>query len=133
MPRHHYFIALLVVLSGSPLLAMSPRASAEIVGQYRQSLVYGPQPDYPAEARARHLIGSGMFLIRVPVKTGRVIEVRVVQSTGQALLDAAAVAALKQWRFKPGAIPPIGAISPWRHDPFGKTDALLKVPISFVM
>jgi hypothetical protein len=74
-----------------------------------------------------------MFIIGVPVKSGRVAEVRVSRSTGHAILDAAAVNALKQWRFKPGTLRPIGEISPWRHDLFGKTDALLKVAINFVM
>jgi TonB family protein len=67
------------------------------------------------------------------VKTGVVAEVRVLRSTGHKILDEAAVRGLSQWRYKPGALTPIGLISPWRHDPFGKEDALLKVPLDFAM
>ena len=112
-------------LSQKQLRAVGHRAS--------RSLLYAPKPDYPVAARARHYTGSGVFIIRVPVKSGRVTEARVAQSTGHPILDRAAVDALKKWRFKPGALQPIGEISPWRHDPGGKTDALLRVPFSFNM
>jgi periplasmic protein TonB len=112
---------------------MSPRASADIIGEMQRAAIYSPQPEYPPEALAHHLTGNGMFLMRVHVNSGRVAQVSVVQSTGHTVLDAAAVRALQQWRFKPGALPPIGVIAPWRHDPFGKEDALMKVPISFVL
>jgi TonB family protein len=112
---------------------LSPEQLRAIGHQASQAVLYAPKPDYPLEARFHHFTGSGTFIIRVPVKTGRVAEVRVSRSTGHAILDAAAVNALKQWRFKPGVLRPIGEISPQRHDPFGKTDALLKVPINFTM
>ena len=96
-------------------------------------LVYAPKPDYPLEARARHITGSGIVIIRIHVKTGRVVEARIGRSTGHATLDQAAIRAFSQWRFKPGALKPIGEISPWRHDPFGKEDALLKIPVNFLM
>jgi TonB family protein len=96
-------------------------------------LVYAPKPDYPIDARARHITGSGIVVIRIHVKTGRVVEARVWRSTGHAILDQAAIRAFSQWRFKPGALKPIDEISPWRHDPFGKEDALLTIPVNFVM
>jgi TonB family protein len=96
-------------------------------------LVYAPKPDYPLEARARHITGSGIVIIRIHVKTGRVVEARIGRSTGHATLDQAAIRAFSQWRFKPGALKPIGEISPWRHDSFGKEDALLKIPVNFLM
>jgi TonB family protein len=96
-------------------------------------LMYAPKPDYPLEARARHITGSGIVVIRIHVKTGRVVEARIGRSTGHATLDQAAIRAFSQWRFKPGALKPIGEISPWRHDPFGKEDALLKIPVNFMM
>jgi TonB family protein len=131
--RHLIGLGLLLIICSHRLSAASPRASAEIVGEMQRAVIYSPQPEYPLEALAHRLTGNGMFLMRVHVKTGMVAEVRAVQSTGHAVLDAAAVRALRKWRFKPGALPPIGVIAPWRHDPFGKEDALMKVPISFVL
>ena len=52
---------------------------------------------------ARHAI----FVMRIQIKSGRVKEVYVARSTGHSDLDAATVQALKQWRFKPDALPPI--------------------------
>ena len=58
-------------------------------------------------------------------------EVTVSHSTGWAILDAAAVNTLTQWRFKPGVMPPIKVILPHRIDPFAAADSLMKVPIHF--
>lgn len=95
--------------------------------------VYSPQPQYPQEAQARRISGSGVFVIRVRVKTGHVVSASAAQSTGSALLDSAAIRTLSKWRFKPGALTPIGLIAPEHHVPFGKEDALLKVPITFAL
>ncbi len=44
--------------------------------------------------------GKGWFRLTLN-NTGRVLRVAVLKSTGHRELDASAVAALKQWRFKP--------------------------------
>jgi TonB family protein len=99
----------------------------------KQFAIYTPKPQYPPEAVARHLSASGIFIIRVHVKTGVVVSVRASQGTASPLLDAAVISALSQWRFKPGALTPIGLVAPQLHEPFGKEDALLKVPITFAL
>jgi TonB family protein len=95
--------------------------------------IYTPKPRYPPEALARHISASGIFVIRVHVQTGLVVSVRASQGTASPLLDSAVIRALSQWRFKPGALTPIGVVAPQLHEPFGKEDALLKVPISFAL
>ena len=95
--------------------------------------IHTPKPQYPAEAVARHLSASGVFVIRVHVKTGLVVSASAAQSTASSLLDSAAIRALLQWRFKPGALTPLGLVAPQRHDSFGKEDALLRVPITFAL
>jgi TonB family protein len=113
--------------------ATSAQALFELGGEQQKFAVYTPQPQYPPEALTRNISGSGAFVIRVHVKTGRVVSVWASQSTGSSVLDAAAIRALSRWRFKPGALTPIGIIAPQRHDAFGKEDALLKVPITFAL
>jgi len=95
--------------------------------------IYTPKPQYPAEALAHHISASGIFVIRVHVKTGLVVSAWASQSTASSLLDSAAIRAFSQWRFKPGALTPIGVVAPQLHYSFGKEDALLKVPISFAL
>jgi TonB family protein len=63
-------------------------------------------------ARLRHAQGQGLLLLWVHIQTGLVKAVTVEHTTGSQLLDAAAVAALNLWRFKPGALPPVSVESP---------------------
>ncbi len=112
---------------------LSPQQQRAADAQAQQTAVYAPKPDYPLEARANRFTGSGIIVVRVHVKTGRVVETLVARSTGHGVLDNAAVKAFSQWRFKPGALTPIGVTAPWRHDSFGKEDALIKIPVNFSM
>jgi TonB family protein len=111
---------------------LSHEALFTIGKEQQKYAIYTPKPHYPLKALADQISGSGVFVIRVHVKTGRVVGGWVSRSTGSALLDSAAKHALSRWRFQPGRLTPIGSIAPWRHDSFGKEDALLKVPITFV-
>ena len=47
--------------------------------------------------------GEGWFRLRVDPKSGRVLSASVVRSTGFAVLDSAAIWALRRWWFHPGA------------------------------
>jgi TonB family protein len=68
-------------------------------------MIYAPVPHVPAEAKAKHLAGSGLFLFHVR-PDGSVSSVEVIQSTGHKILDDATVEAFSRWRFKPGAAAP---------------------------
>jgi TonB family protein len=59
------------------------------------------KPDYPSESRTRHIEGTGLFHITLDVKTGSVTNVAVLRSTGSSGLDASAVRAIRQWRWRP--------------------------------
>jgi TonB family protein len=62
------------------------------------SLLYRVEPEYPEEARQRQIEGS----VVLDVRTGRDGAVQAANLvSGQALLADAAIAAVKQWRFKP--------------------------------
>jgi TonB family protein len=111
---------------------MSRSTAAEVV-EVPADAVHTVQPRYPATALARRATGTGIFVMRVQIKTGRVKAVDVARTTGHSDLDAAAVDALKQWRFKPGVLPPIKQILPHRKDPFATEDSLMKVPVRFTL
>jgi TonB family protein len=81
----------------------------------------GPQPG---------LHGSGVFVLRIHIPSGRVTDVAVALSTGSVWLDRSAVAALRRWRFKPDATPyhkALVKISP----PQTRDETFVKVPIPF--
>jgi TonB family protein len=65
----------------------------------QQLCIYAPLPEYPLAARARHLGGSGMFVLHLDRKTGTVKSVTIEKSTGSPILDHAAIDCLKRWRF----------------------------------
>lgn len=60
-----------------------------------------PHPTYPPIGRLRALKGSGEFRLRIVEKTGKIIEVGVLKSTGHKELDDAALQALRSWRVRP--------------------------------
>ena len=83
-------------------------------------VLYAPRPDYPVEARRRHLTGSGLFALRLR-PDGRVERVEVLKSIGHRILDLAAIAAFQQWRFRPRSISVVRvpirySIGPMPHD-----------------
>jgi len=60
--------------------------------------VYMVAPQYPLEARSRHITGSGEFILLSNPSTGKVYYVNMTKSTGSAVLDLACVNAFLQWR-----------------------------------
>jgi len=64
-----------------------------------------PRPDYPYEARSRHITGSGVVTLRVDDASGTVLEASMEQSIGSPILDQSALSALRRWRFKRGTPP----------------------------
>ncbi len=63
-----------------------------------------PRPEYPYEARSRRITGSGAAAVKIDPASGSVIDVRMSQSTGNAILDNATVSAFRRWRFKPKTV-----------------------------
>lgn len=60
-----------------------------------------PPPDYPPAARRRGLQGTVVILVVVD-EHGDVTAASVQRSSGHALLDEAALAAVRRWRFQEG-------------------------------
>jgi TonB family protein len=66
--------------------------------------IYSPKPDYPMEARSRHVTGSGMCVMTVDPGSGNVTDANMAQSIGNPILDNATTSAFKRWKFKPGTV-----------------------------
>ena len=124
-------IGALLVATNMRCFALSPVVRTP--GYAQKWVTRSPMPEYPLAARAQYITGAGIFVLRVEIKSGRVKEVIVARSTGHGLLDSAASKTLREWRFKPGALPSIKEISPERQDPFATEDSFIKVPVSFTM
>jgi TonB family protein len=116
------------------LFSSSAAGATERVAVHRTAMaIYAPEPKYPLFAVIRHEQGGGIFVFRVDIKSGRVKQVIVAQSTGHADLDAAAMKAFRRWKFVPGAVPSIKQIRPDSKDPLATQDGLVKIPVTFTV
>lgn len=62
--------------------------------------LHTPEPDYPPSAREDEQ--QGLVVLRVLVsKEGRPVEIRIARTSGFRALDAAAIAGVKRWTFRP--------------------------------
>ena len=96
-------------------------------------VVHAPRPEYPADAIQHHAMGTGVFLLRVQIKSGRVTQVIVGVSTGSRSLDASAVKAMLQWQFRPGWVPYRKITSVRMTPPQTEEETLVKVPVTFTL
>ena len=68
----------------------------------KASAISAPRPEYPYEARAKKITGSGVCVMTIDPGSGSVTSATMAQSTGNPVLDNAATSAFRRWRFKPG-------------------------------
>ena len=124
----------MLALAALVAIRISAAASTHLTAlQAREWTIFAPQPAYPESARTRRIQGSGHFKLIVRVKTGRIQRIVIFRSTGNSALDAAAIQALQQWRFKPGVLPSMRQLYPPTKEPDADEDACALVPISFVL
>lgn len=96
--------------------ALRPQAASSELAVYCN---VRPAPAYPA--MSRRLRETGLVLVEVQLDAkGWVANARVLQSSGYARLDGAALAAVQQWRCNANASQPIVAQQPFH---FGLTQA----------
>jgi TonB family protein len=84
-------------------LAFSHVAMAQLPSPSASPLrINSPRPKYLNKWAAQGITGKGIFEATVDSKTGRVISVRVLKSTGHKVLDDSALEAFSKWLFRPG-------------------------------
>jgi protein TonB len=80
--------------------AVSAGPAHDLPPRYDAAYLDNPPPEYPAAARRRRI--EGTVLIDVAVGSdGRPTAVQLASSSGEELLDRAALAAVRAWRFVP--------------------------------
>jgi TonB family protein len=85
------------------------------VGNAKALVLSAPRPDYPYEARSRHITGSGVAVITVDPNSGWAVDAMMEQSIGNPIFDTSTISAFRRWRFKQG------------------TPARVRIPITFVL
>lgn len=99
-----YEIVLILLLIHAPTHHGFPADKTRQLGSVKALAVYAPRPQYPYEARARRQVGAGVAVLAVDPNTGVVKKAEMATSTGHPILDNAALAAFRQWQFKPGTV-----------------------------
>ena len=93
----------LLLINGESRLSAAP--TADIPEIDLKQVISGRRPEYPYEARRRHLTGTGYIVVEVNPATGRVTRAYMDPGTGSTILDNEALFAFRRWRFKPGTPP----------------------------
>jgi TonB family protein len=92
---------MLILLACMPaIFAQSVEAPKQSVRASAPALLHKVEADYTVEARSRGIEGASRLYTEID-KDGVPLHIRVVKSLDPGL-DAKAVEALKQWRFRPG-------------------------------
>jgi periplasmic protein TonB len=97
----------------APQVAARPGVAS--ISSAKAAAVFAPRPEYPYEARSRHITGSGVCVLTIDTSSGNVVDANMAQSIGSPILDNATTSAFRRWRFKPGMY------------------SKVKVPITFTM
>jgi protein TonB len=83
----------------APIVKQAPPQKIRISGGVIQgNLVYGPQPLYPAIAKAAHVSGTVVLAATIS-KAGTIENLHAV--SGSPMLVNAAISAVQQYRYKP--------------------------------
>ena len=98
---HTVILSVIFFLSAQP----APSSSApQHSGNSKDVVLRAARPKYPKDAQGYYPKGSGIVLMEVDKKSGLVKSARMEKSTGNKVLDDAALQACNQWRFKPGTV-----------------------------
>jgi TonB family protein len=89
---------LFVYEGGKEIFRMPSPSGPNGLPESRSELISRVEPEYPAQALAQHIQGAVTLRVRVGAN-GSVQEIKV--ASGDPLLAGAAVAAVRQWRFRP--------------------------------
>lgn len=101
MMRQLLFVQIAIAVSLSSLHAQPASPATPLA---RPQAIYTPMPIYRPEWAKQGLTGKGVVLVTIDKETGKVTGARMLESTGNQLLDGAALQAYSQWRFKPGSV-----------------------------
>lgn len=78
------------------------RPGVASISSAKAAAVFAPRPEYPYEARSRHITGSGVCVLSIDTASGNVTDASMAQSIGNPILDNATVSTFRRWRFRPG-------------------------------
>ena len=73
-------------------------------GNSKDVVLRAARPKYPKDTQGYYPKGNGIVIMEVDSKSGLVKSARMERSTGNKVLDDAALQTFSQWRFRPGTL-----------------------------
>ncbi|MBA3544473.1 MAG: TonB family protein [Chthoniobacterales bacterium] len=97
----NYLLFLAILLSCGGTVAAERINSKNGRANLPEGVIDYVWPSYPYLARLNEFDGQGFFRLNVDPGTGKVSSVEIVKTTTHKILDDAAIAAFRKWRFQP--------------------------------
>jgi len=92
--------------AAAPVKAPQAATGTMSISGAKAVAIFAPKPDYPYEARSRHVTGDGVAVLSIDVASGNVTDVSMAKSIGSPILDNSTTSTFRRWRFRPGAAAP---------------------------
>jgi TonB family protein len=89
-------IPLTFTLEGGPF--------SEDLQEARKFATFSPTPTFPTAARFENLQSWGTYQFLIDYETGRVIDVKILKTSGSGILDKPIVRTFRTWRFRPHTV-----------------------------
>ncbi len=70
----------------------------------RKFAIFSPTPSYPTAARFSYLQSWGTYQFIIDFATGRVTDVKIIMTSGSAILDRSITKTFRTWRFQPHTV-----------------------------
>jgi TonB family protein len=84
-----------------PIQFSTPNQTSNQLREARKNAIFAPTPSYPTAARFENMQSWGIYQFIIDFETGRVTDVKVLQTSGSGKLDDPIVATFRKWLFYP--------------------------------
>jgi TonB family protein len=101
---HTVILSVIFFLSAQPAPSSPVPQHSNKPKDLQDLVLYAPHPKYPKDAQNYYPKGNGIVIMGVDSKSGLVKSARMERSTGNKVLDDAALQTFSQWRFRPGTL-----------------------------
>ncbi len=87
-----------------PLTFSTTNKTNDQLREARKNAIFSPTPPYPTAARFSYLQSWGVYRFIVDYETGRVTDVKIVETSGSGILDNPIVRTFRTWKFRPHTV-----------------------------
>jgi len=87
-----------------PIQFSTPNETNNQLREARKNAIFAPTPFYPTAARFEDMQSWGIYQFIIDYETGRVTDVKILQTSGSGKLDGPIVETFRKWLFYPHTV-----------------------------